>query len=87
MTARFQAELAKLGRDWSDSNLSDQAIAFMYEQIAPDETVVASGIVSSIGQREEITREFLAKDNQNVIVFYPLFSGDLPEGELGGAND
>jgi hypothetical protein len=86
MTARFQAELARLGRDWSDSNLSDQATAFMYEQIAPDEAVVASGIVS-IGQRPELTREFLAKDNQNVIVFYPLLSGDLPEGELGGAND
>lgn len=86
MTARFQAELAKLGRDWSDSILSDQATAFMYEQIAPDETVVASGIVS-IGQRPELTREFLAKDNQNVIIFYPVFSGDLPESELGVTND
>ena len=86
MTARFQAELAKLGRDWSDRNLSDQATAFMYEQIAPDETVVASGIVS-ISQRATMTREFLAKDNQNVIVFYPLFAGDLPESELGGLND
>ena len=86
MTARFQSELAKLGRDWSDSNLSDQATAFMYEQIAPDETVVASGIVS-VRQRPELTREFLAKDNQNVIVFYPLYSGDLPESELGGVVD
>ena len=86
MTARFQAELAKLGRDWSDSNLSDQATAFMYEQIAPDETVVASGLMS-ISQRAEMTREFLAKDNQNVIVFYPLFAGDLPESEFGGVND
>lgn len=86
MTARFQEELATLGRDWSDRNLSDQAAGFMYEQIAPDETVVASGIVS-ISQRAEMTREFLAKDNQNVIVFYPLFAGDLPEGELGGSVD
>ena len=86
MTARFQAELVKLGRDWSDSNLSDQATAFMYEQIAPDETVVASGIVS-ISQRATMAREFLAKDNQNVIVFYPLYSGDLPESEFGGVDD
>lgn len=86
MTARFQAELAKLGRAWSDSNLSDQATAFMYEQIAPDETVVASGLVS-ISQRAAMTREFLAKDNQNVIVFYPLYSGDLPESEHGVVND
>ena len=86
MTARFQAELAKLGRDWSDRNLSHQATAFMYEQIAPDETVVASGLVS-ISQRAEMTREFLAKDNQNVIVFYPLVAGDLPDSELGVVND
>jgi hypothetical protein len=86
MTSRFQAELAKLGRDWSDSNLSDQATDFMYEQIAPDERVVASGIVS-ISQRAEMTREFLAKNNQNVIVFYPLFAGDLPESEHGVVND
>ena len=86
MTARFQAELAKLGRDWSDNKLSDKATAFMYEQITPDETVVASGIVS-ISQRANVAREFLAKDNQNVIVFYPLFAGDLPESEFGGFND
>lgn len=86
MTARFQAELATLGRDWSDNKMSDQATAFMYEQIAPDETVVASGIVS-ISQRAAMTREFLAKDNQNVIVFYPLFAGDLPKSELGVVND
>jgi hypothetical protein len=58
----------------------------MYEQIAPDETVVASGIVS-IRQRATVAREFLAKDNQNVIVFYPLFAADLPESEFGGFND
>jgi hypothetical protein len=77
MTARFQAELAKLGRDWSDNKTSDQATGYMYEQIAPDETVVASGVVT-IAKREQITREFLAKDSQNVIVFYPLFKGDIP---------
>ena len=86
MTARFQAELATRGRDWSDNKLSDKATAFMYEQITPDETVVASGIVS-ISQRANVAREFLAKDNQNVIVFYPLFAGDLPESEFGGFND
>jgi hypothetical protein len=86
MTARFEAELAKLGRDWSDRNLSDQAAGFMYEQIAPDETVVASGIVS-INRRAAMTREFLAKDNQNVIVFYPLFAGEIPVIEFGEAND
>lgn len=86
MTARFQAELETKGRDWSDNLLSDQAVAFMYEQIAPDEIVVASGIVS-ISQRVELTREFLAKDNRNVIVFYPLFEGDLPASELGGVDD
>jgi hypothetical protein len=86
MTARFQAELAKLGRDWIDANLSDQAAAYIYEQIAPDETVVASGIVP-VGQRTQMTSEFLAKDNQNVIVFYPLFSGDLPSEYLAGGDD
>jgi hypothetical protein len=85
MTARFQAELATKGRDWSDNTLSDQAAAFMYEQIAPDETVVASGIVS-ISERSTLTREFLSKDNENVIVFYPLFPGDLPEDVFGAIN-
>ena len=86
MTSRFQAEMAKLGRDWSDNSLSDKAAAFMYEQIAPDESVVGSGIVS-ISQRATMAREFLAINNQNVIVFYPLYSGDLPESELGGLVD
>ena len=86
MTARFQAELAKLGRDWSDSKLSDQATAFLYEQIAPDETVVASGVVT-IAKREQITREFLAKDCQNVIVFYPLFQGDIRSDLLENESD
>ena len=86
MTARFQAELAKLGRDWSDSNLSDQATAFMYEQIAPDETVVATGLVTH-AKRNQISQEFLARDSQNVIVFYPLFQGDIPAELLGDIND
>lgn len=86
MTARFQAELATKGRDWSDNLLSDQAAAFMYEQIAPDETVVASGIVS-ISKRAELTSEFLAKDSRNVIVFYSVFEGDIPASELGGVDD
>ena len=74
MTARFQAELAKLGRDWSDRNLSDQATAFMYEQIAPDETVVATGLVTH-AKRDKIAQEFLAKDSQNVIVFFSVSPG------------
>jgi hypothetical protein len=86
MTVRFQAELAKRGRDWSDSNLSDQATAFMYEQIAPDETVVATGLVTH-AKRNQISQEFLAKDNQNVIVFYPLFQGDIPSELLADIND
>ena len=86
MTARFQAELAKLGRDWSDNKMSDQATGYIYEQIAPDETVVASGVVT-IAKREQITREFLAKDSQNVIVFYPLFEGDIPVELLEDVND
>ena len=86
MTARFQAELAKLGRDWSDRNLSDQATAFMYEQIAPDETVVATGLVTH-AKRTQISQDFLAKDSQNVIVFYPLFQGDIPNELLEDIND
>jgi hypothetical protein len=86
MTARFQAELAKLGRDWSENIVSDQATGYMYEQIAPDETVVASGVVT-IAKREQITWEFLAKDSQNVIVFYPLFEGDIPAELLEDVND
>ena len=86
MTARFQAELAKLGRDWSDSNMSDQATAFMYEQIAPDETVVATGLVT-LAKRQKIAQEFLARDSQNVIVFYPLFQVDIPAELLADIND
>jgi hypothetical protein len=86
MTARFQAELAKLGRDWSDSNLSDQATGFMYEQIAPDETVVATGLVT-LAKRDKIARDFLAKDSQNVIVFYPLVEGDIPAELIEDVND
>jgi hypothetical protein len=86
MTARFQAELAKLGRDWSDNKMSDQATAFMYEQIAPDETVVATGLVTH-AKRNQISQEFLAKDSQNVIVFYPLFQGDIPIELLEDIND
>ena len=86
MTARFQAELAKLGRDWSDRNLSDQATAFMYEQIAPDETVVATGLVTP-AKRQKIAKDFLAQDSQNVIVFYPLFQGDIPAELLADIND
>ena len=86
MTARFQAELAKLGRDWSDNKMSDQATAFMYEQIAPDETVVATGLVT-LTKRDKITKEFLAEDSQNVIVFYPLFQGDIPTEQLEDIHD
>lgn len=86
MTARFQAELAKLGRDWSDSNLSDQVAGFMYEQIGPDETVVATGLVT-LAKRQKITQEFLAQNSQNVIVFYPLVQGDIPAELIEDIND
>lgn len=86
MTARFQAQLATSGRDWSDNKLSDQATAFLYEQITPDETVAATGLVTR-AKREKITREFLAKDSPNVIVFYPLFEGDIPAEFIEDIND
>lgn len=76
MTARFEAEKAERGRDWSESNLSDQAAAYLYEMIAPDETVVGSGLVSR-SQRQEITQDFLSQDNKNVIVFYEVSQQDL----------
>jgi hypothetical protein len=86
MTARFQTELATRGRDWSDNKMSDLAPGFVYEQIAPDETVVATGLVT-LAKRNKITKEFLAKDSQNVIVFYPLFEGDVPAEMLDDVND
>ena len=36
MTARFEAEFLTRGRDWSKDEYSEGAIAFTYEQIAPD---------------------------------------------------
>jgi hypothetical protein len=38
-------------------------------------------------KRAEMTRDFLAQDNQNVIVFYPLYEGDLPISTFGGQHD
>jgi hypothetical protein len=86
MTERFQAELAARGRDWSDTIVSDQVIGYLFEQIAPDETVVVCGLIRE-SKRAEMTREFLAQDNQNVIVFYPLYEGDLPTSAFGGNGD
>jgi hypothetical protein len=86
MTERFQAELAARGRDWSDTVVSDQVIGYIFEQMAPDESVVASGLIRE-SKRAELTREFLAQDNQNVIVFYPLYEGDLPKSTFGGQHD
>jgi hypothetical protein len=86
MTARFQAELAARGRDWSDTVVSDQVVGYLFEQIAPDETVVVCGLIRK-SKRAEMTREFLAQDNQNVIVFYPLYEGDLPDSAFGGNGD
>jgi len=86
MSDRFQAELAARGRDWSDNVVSDQVIGYLFEQMAPDESVVASGLIRE-SKRAEMTREFLAQDNQNAIVFYPLFEGDIPLSVLGGEHD
>jgi hypothetical protein len=86
MTERFQAELAARGRDWSDTIVSGRVIGYLFEQMAPDESVIASGLIRS-SKRAEMTREFLAQDNQNAIVFYPLYEGDLPMSVLGGEHD
>lgn len=76
MTARFDAELLARGRDWSDDEHSDGAIAFTYEQIAPDEFLVECRVVSP-DLRKKITDEFMASESQNSIVFYPLFEGEI----------
>jgi hypothetical protein len=86
MSDRFQAELAARGRDWSDTVVSDQVIGYLFEQMTPDESVVASGLIRE-SKRAEMTREFLAQDNQNAIVFYPLLEGDIPLSVLGGEDD
>lgn len=86
MTERFQAELAARGRDWSDIFVSDHVVGYLFEQIAPDESVVESGLVKE-AKRAEMTRDFLAKDNQNAIVFYPLYEGDIPESVFGDRHD
>lgn len=80
MTARFQSELLARGRNWSDDEYSDGAIAFTYEQIAPDESLVECRVVSP-NLRQKITDAFMASDSQNAIVFYPLFEGEVsPHG-------
>ena len=86
MTDRFQAELAARGRDWSDTLVSDPVVGYLFEQIAPDEKVVVCGLIRE-AKRAEMTREFLAQDNQNAIVFYPLYAGDLPDSAFGGNDD
>ena len=86
MSDRFQAELAARGRDWSDTVVSDQVIGYLFEQMAPDESVIASGLIRK-SKRAEMTREFLAQDNENAIMFYPLFEGDIPLSVLGGEHD
>lgn len=80
MTSRFKAEYLARGRDWSNDEYSDGAIAFTYEQIAPDESLAECRIVSP-DLRERITDEFMASECQNAIVFYPLFEGEVsPHG-------
>ena len=86
MTERFQAELAARGRDWSYTGVSAHVVGYLFEQISPDETVVVCGLIRE-SKRAELTREFLAQDNQNVIVFYPLYEGDLPKSTFGGQHD
>jgi hypothetical protein len=78
--------LAARGRDWSDTIVSDHVVGYLFEQIAPDETGVASGLIRD-SKRAEMTRELLAQDNQNVIMFYPLYEGDLPDSAFGGNGD
>lgn len=81
MTARFDREVLLKGRDWSNDEFSEGAVAFVYEQIAPDESVVASRIVSP-ELRSTITAQFVASDSKNVIVFYPLFDGEISPAEI-----
>ena len=76
MTARFESETSTRGRDWSNDEYSDGAVAFTYEQIAPDESLVESRVVSP-ELRRKITEDFMASDSQNAIVFYPLFEGEI----------
>lgn len=76
MTSRFKSEFMARGRDWSDDEYSDGAIAFTYEQIAPDGSLVECRIVSP-PLRQKITQDFLASDSKNAIVFYPLFEGEI----------
>jgi hypothetical protein len=76
MTARFEAEILTRGRDWSNDEYSEGAIAFTYEQIAPDESLVEVRVVSP-ELRLRITKDFFASDSHNAIVFYPLFEGEI----------
>lgn len=76
MTARFEAEILSRGRDWSNDEYSEGAIAFTYEQIAPDESLVEVKVVSP-KLRQKIANDFLASDSKNAIVFYPLFEGEI----------
>ena len=76
MTPRFKAEYLARGRDWSNDEYSDGAIAFTYEQIAPDESLVECRVVSP-DLRQKITDAFMASGSQNAIVFYPLFEGEV----------
>jgi hypothetical protein len=86
MTERFQAELAARGRDWSDTIVSGWVIGYLFEQMAPDESVIESGLIRS-SKRAQMTHDFLAQDTQNVIVFYPLYAGDVPESVFGEDHD
>jgi hypothetical protein len=86
MTQRFEEEMARHGRDWSKNENESGAIGFIYEQIAPDDSVVVSKLVSP-ELRKQITEEFLASESPNSIVFYPVFEEEIPRSYIEGLSD
>jgi hypothetical protein len=86
MTKRFDEEMALHGRDWSKNENEYGSIGFLYEQIAPDDSVVVSKLVSP-ELRKQITEEFLASDSPNSIVFYPIFEEEIPRSYIEGLSD
>jgi hypothetical protein len=83
MTKRFEEEMALHGRDWSKNENESGSIGFLYEQIAPDDSVVVSKLVSP-QLRQHITNEFLASESPNAIVFYPVFEEEIPRSSIEG---
>jgi hypothetical protein len=86
MTQRFEEEMALNGREWSKNENEAGSIGFLYEQIAPDKSVVVSKLVSP-QLRKEITDVFLASESPNAIVFYPVFEEEIPRSYIEGLTD